>query len=341
MQTISFTEAAATQRTDGRITKLKRYTTRSIRKTAKTCDGSDQGGTGRRRHESVCRGEHHVQHGSVKIVTRPTIGRHTAALAAVIIGLVTGAAQAIAQDASSGAEPTTERQVLRFATTDDFPPFNARDEENALVGFNIDLAQAICLDLNRTCEITTYPWNTLFDVLARGQVDALIASHRINVETLSKADFTTPYFRTPGRFAARRDGGNLTVSPNGLDRESIGVARGTAHEAFIQTFFRTSRIERFESPEAARAALRDKKVKLIFDDGISLIFWINGTASRGCCDLAGGPYLEPLFFGDGIGIALRKGNRALRQELNQSLVSVRENGRMLELMQRYFPRRVY
>lgn len=243
--------------------------------------------------------------------------------------------------ATAQAPPPAERPVLRFATTDDFPPFNARDEDGALVGFNVDLAQAICLDLNRTCEIVTHPWEALFDVLAAGQADAVIASHRINVETIAKADFAAPYFRTPGRFAARRDGEALTVSPAGLDRKRIGVAKGTAHEAFIQTFFRTSDIVRFDTPEAARAALRDSEVNLIFDDGIGLVFWINGTASRGCCDLAGGPYLEPLFFGDGIGIAVKRGNRALKREINESLVAIREAGRMLELMQRYFPRRVY
>jgi polar amino acid transport system substrate-binding protein len=263
-----------------------------------------------------------------------------AALAVLALLWPAGELAAQTETAPAPAAPET-RAVLRFATTDDFPPFSARDEENALVGFNIDLAQAICLDLERTCEISTHAWGDLLDVLDRGQVDAVIASHRINVETLAKADFTTPYFRTPGRFAARRDGATLTVSPTGLDRRSIGVTKRTAHEAFIQTFFRTSNIVRFDTPEAARAALRDKKVDLIFDDGISLVFWINGTASRGCCDLAGGPYLEPLFFGDGIGIAVKRGNRTLRADLNEALIAVRENGRMLELMQRYFPRRVY
>ncbi|MEO1264867.1 MAG: transporter substrate-binding domain-containing protein [Pseudomonadota bacterium] len=252
---------------------------------------------------------------------------------------------AFAQDPDSAAQAQTRdsplnRVLIRFVTTDDFPPFNARDEDGVLVGFNVDLARALCLELDVTCEVTARPWNTLFGSLGR-DADAVIAAHRLNIETLAKADFTNPYFRTPGRFAGRRDGPKLTISPRGLDRRTIAVAKGTAHEAFIQTFFRTSQIRRFDTPEAARAALREKKVDVIFGDGIGLVFWINGSLSAGCCDLLGGAYLEPMFFGDGLAIAVAKGDARLRADLNRALLALRGNGRMLELLQRYFPRQIY
>lgn len=257
------------------------------------------------------------------------------ALALAVLGAAVG--PSLAQTEVTG----TARQELRFATSDDYPPFNARDERGTLVGFNVDLAQAICFELERRCEIASHDWNALFDVLNRGEVDAVIASHRVNAETLAKADFTRPYFHTPGRFVARRDGPALTISPAGLDRRRIGVAKGTAHEAFIQTFFRTSRIRRYDTPELARTALRNRDVDVIFGDAISLVFWINGTSSGGCCDLAGGAYFEPLFFGDGIAIAVKKDNREQRIELDGTLETLRKNGRILELMQRYFPRTIY
>ncbi len=265
----------------------------------------------------------------------------------IAIGLmVAGAWPALAQTspptdpAGNDAQPPLNRVIIRFVTTDDFPPFNARDEDGVLVGFNVDLARAICLELDVTCEVTAKRWDQLFPSLSR-DADAVIAAHRLNVETLTKADFTTPYFRTPGRFVGRRDGPKLTISPAGLDRRTVGVTRGTAHEAFIQTFFRTSRIVRFDTPEAARTALRERKIDVIFGDGISLIFWINGSLSAGCCDLVGGAYLEPMFFGDGLAIAVRQGDSRLRSDLNRALAALRENGRMVELLQRYFPRRVY
>lgn len=262
-------------------------------------------------------------------------------LGVVLIALASAVVPSQAQNGAAIADLPPEQVVLRFATTDDFPPFNAVDDQGVLVGFNIDLARAICVELDKTCEIRSLQWDELFPSLKRGDADAIIASHRVNLETLGEADFTRPYFRTPGRFAVRRDGSSLEVTPEGLDRRRIAVAKGTAHEAFLNTFFRTSRIIRYDTAEAAREALRNGDVDTLFDDGISVVFWINGSLSQSCCDLAGGPFLEPMFFGDGIAIAVAKGNRELRIEINQAIDRLRRNGRMQEFVQRYFPRRIF
>ena len=52
----------------------------------------------------------------------------------------------------------TRRVVIRFLTDSDFPPFNFYDEDGVLVGFNVDLARAICLELGTSCDIKARPW---------------------------------------------------------------------------------------------------------------------------------------------------------------------------------------
>jgi polar amino acid transport system substrate-binding protein len=230
---------------------------------------------------------------------------------------------------------------MRFLTTNDFPPFNFEDEDGVLTGFNVDLARAICLELNMPCDVGVRPWEQLFGALARRQADAVIAGHIVTATALASVDFTDRYLHTPGRFAGRRDGPALEITPDGLDGSRIGVAKGTTHEAFLQAFFRDSTIERFESPELTRDALMQKKVDVIFDDGISLNLWTNGTLSKECCELKGGPFLEPKYFGDGIAIVVAKNDRGLRAELNQALRRVRASGRFEELLLRYFPDRVF
>ena len=74
----------------------------------------------------------------------------------------------------------------------------------------------------------------------------------------------------------------------------------------------------------------------IFGDAISLAFWINGTDSGDCCAFSGGPFVESRYFGEGIGIAVRKGNDLLRQALNWALFRVWEKGRYTDLWLRYF-----
>jgi len=119
------------------------------------------------------------------------------------------------------------------------------------------------------------------------------------------------------------------------------VAKATTHEAYLQAFFPDSAIQSFETQELARDALMGGKVDLVFDDGVSLVLWINGEASKGCCELKGGPYLEPKYFGDGIAIAVAKNDWQLRGELNTALRKLRASGRFEELVLRYFPYRVF
>lgn len=239
------------------------------------------------------------------------------------------------------AEVAPRRVVIRFLTDSDFPPFNFYDEDGVLVGFNVDLARAICLELNTPCDIKARPWEELFPDMKRGEADAVIAAHKVTAAALSDVAFTERYFHTPGRFAGRKESPRVDMTPSGLDGKRIAVARGTAHEAFLKAFFRDSPLAIYENADLARQALTAGKVDFLFDDGISLAFWLNGTLSRQCCEMRGGPFLEPKFFGDGIAIAVPKNDPQIRHLLNKALDKVRASGRFDELVQRYFPVRIY
>jgi polar amino acid transport system substrate-binding protein len=242
--------------------------------------------------------------------------------------------------ADPGAQPP-KRVVIRFLTDSDFPPFNFYDEDGVLVGFNVDLARAICLELNTACDVKARPWDELFAGLKSGDADAVIAAHKVTSKALGEVAFTDRYFYTPGRFAARKEAGDLDISPAGLDGKHIAVAKGTAHEAYLKTFFRESPLAVFENADLAREALAAGKADLIFDDGISLAFWLNGTLSKQCCEMRGGPFLEPRYFGDGLAIAVPKSDREIRSLINDALRRVRTSGRYEELVQRYFPVRIF
>lgn len=273
-----------------------------------------------------------------------TVGAAALALFAI---LVLGPAPALSQSAKPGAQPAqeivepTRRVVVRFVTDSDFPPFNFYDEDGVLVGFNVDVARAICLELSTACDIKVRPWGELFLALKRGEADAVIASHAVTPQALAQVDFTDRYFHTPGRFVGKRDAEKVEITPDGLYGKRIEVAKGTTHEAYLRAFFRGSSIMLYENVDLARDALIQGKVDFVFDDGISLAFWLHGTASRSCCETKGGPYLEPKYFGDGVAIAVPKNDPQIKTLINQALTRLRENGRFQELVERYFPIAVY
>jgi len=249
-------------------------------------------------------------------------------------------APAAAPEAES-EQKLSRRAVIRFLTEGDYPPFNYLDEDNVLTGFNVDMARAICLELAAACDIQVRPWSELIPALRRGEVDAIIASHAISQNMLKAVDVTDRYYHTPGRFAGPRSVSRLDVTPEGLEGRKIAVAKGTAHEAYLRAFFSDSSIRAFETPELARDALITGAVDLLFDDGISLVFWLNGTASKGCCEFKGGPFSEPKYFGDGVGVVVGREDQQLKSLINAALKHIRTTGRYEELLLRYFPLRAF
>jgi polar amino acid transport system substrate-binding protein len=228
-------------------------------------------------------------------------------------------------------------QSIRFLTELDYPPFNYAGLDGNPVGFNVDLARQLCDEIKATCTIQARRFELLLDALDDNRGDAVIASIAITPATRRRADFTDPYYRTPARFVARADSPIGDVLPELVEGKKIAVVAGTAHEAFLKEMFTAAEVRSYANNEAAREALRNKDVDLLFGDGVALAFWLNGSDSAGCCVFRGGPFLESRYFGEGVGIAVKRGNELLRQTLNWALFRDWEKGGFTDLWLRYFP----
>jgi polar amino acid transport system substrate-binding protein len=226
--------------------------------------------------------------------------------------------------------------VVRFLTETDYPPFNFAGADGNPAGFNVDFAKLLCDEIKVTCTIQMRRFETLIDSLAANRGDAVIASMAVTPAIRAKVDFTDPYYRTPARFVSRRDSVMDNVRPEYLEGKRIGVIAGSSHEIYLKSFFTDAEIVSYPNDDAVRQALRRGEVNLIFGDAISLSFWINGTDSADCCAFSGGPFLESRYFGEGIGIAVRRGNDVLRQALNWAMFRVWEKGQYTDLWLRYF-----
>lgn len=226
---------------------------------------------------------------------------------------------------------------IRFLTEDDYPPFNFLLADGQVAGFNIDLARAICAELELPCTIQRRSWELLIPSLEDNSGDAIIASLAINDETRKQVDFTAPYLLTPGRFAMRADTTLKSASPATLGDRTVAVVGGSRHEAFLKAFYPGVTIVPFETPGLARNALKNGRVQALFGDAITLSFWLNGAEAAGCCAFKDGPFTDPRYFGDGVGVAVKKGNVQLRRALDYALARLARRGAFGEIYLKYFP----
>jgi polar amino acid transport system substrate-binding protein len=234
--------------------------------------------------------------------------------------------------------PDTSRiSQIRFLTEFDYPPFNYAGPDGNPAGFNVELARLICEELKIQCTIQLRRFDTLLQALGENRADAVIASLAVTPETRQRVDFSDPYYRVPARFVTRRDSTLGDVIPEALEGKKVAVVGKTAHEEYLKTFFTGADVRSYSTMELARDALRKGDADLVFGDGVALAFWLNGTDSAGCCKFVGGPFTESRYFGEGVGIAVRRGNDTLRQAFNWALFRLWDKGRFTDLWLRYFP----
>lgn len=233
---------------------------------------------------------------------------------------------------------TSAIHLIRFITADDYFPFNFAQADGSLAGFNVDLARAVCDELKIACTIQARRWDTLDAVLAENKGDALIAALAATPQTREKMDFTAPYFVLPGRFVVRTDHApGEAATPEKMGEAKVGVVAGSAHEAWLRRFFPRLNLVSFAGIEAARAALAKEDVDAVFGDAAALAAWMGGPASKNCCSFFGGPFLDAEYFGEGLSIAVRRNNAALRRALDYALARLAERGVYAELYLKYFP----
>ena len=237
------------------------------------------------------------------------------------------------------AKPDTSAiRLIRFLATDDYPPFDFALPDGALTGFSVDLARAVCEELQVACTVQARRWDTLAGALAENKGDALIAGLAVTERSREKFAFTRPYMLLPGRFVVRAGKAPAeAATPEKLAATRTGVVKDSAHAAWLEVYFPKLALTRYDSVDAQREALAKGEVDAIFGDGVSLAGWLNGSGSKACCAFLGGPFIDRAYFGEGLAIAVRKNNPALRQALDYGLARLAERGVYAELYLKYFP----
>jgi polar amino acid transport system substrate-binding protein len=266
------------------------------------------------------------------------VGVYLAFAAIILSALLTPAhAQLLPDHADPDARemlPGSQIPAIRFLTTPDFPPFNYRDGNGDLIGFNIDLARRICAEVDVACTIQAWPWDQVGNALAESQGDALIAGVAMTPENAERFDFSSVYLALPGRFVSQADAIEA-FRVDALAGERVAVRSGSAHAQFMTRYLPSAEQVGFDSEIEALDAVKSGSVDAYFGDAMRASFWLNDNLA--CCGFAGAAYFRPHLFGEGLTIAVPAGNDPVRHAIDWALVRLAENGALDELYLRWFP----
>lgn len=230
--------------------------------------------------------------------------------------------------------------TLRLAVEGNYAPFSTVDKKGNLSGFDVDIARALCGQLEVKCVLVRRDWAAIQDGILGtrpglwNDVDAVVASVSISDGRRATTDFTRPYYHVPARFVHRKDGKVEVIGT--LKGRTVAVQQHTTHDKFVSSRFPEARILRLASVTEVGRAVAEGKAELGFGDALALQTGPMSGKGGAALEFTGPNFNEPGWFGHGAGVAVRKGNAALRDRLEKALEAIRQSGRYQEIASRYF-----
>ena len=236
--------------------------------------------------------------------------------------------------------PAIAADPLRIGVEGAYPPFSYVEADGTLAGFDIDIANALCAAMDRQCEMVQQEWDGMIPALKAHKFDAIVASMSITEERKRQVDFTNKYYQTPARVVAPK-GADFTDTPDGLAGKRLGVQRGTTHQCYAEKMFPKAELVLYGTQEEVFKDLAIGRLDAQLSD--SLIAKEGFLDKPEGADFAflGTDHLDVECYGEGVGIAVRKGDDALREALNAAILKIREDGTYKTINDKYFPFDIY
>jgi len=229
-------------------------------------------------------------------------------------------------EAEVSGEATAGDDVLKMATSAEFPPFESRDEEGNFEGFDIDLAHLIAEELGYDLEIDDMKFDGLIGALQADRVDMVLAGMSMTEERRENVDFSQEYHRSGEMFLSLKDDPFENIE--NLDGKVVGVQLGTIQEEGAEKLQEEYDfdIQKLDDSNVLIQELKSKRIDVAYMDTEVAVGYKNAQ------DLFA--IKDPTSASPGMGIAFPKGSD-LVDDVNDILDEFEEDGTMEELRDKW------
>lgn len=225
-------------------------------------------------------------------------------------------------------------EKIRIGTEGAYPPFNAVDKDGNLVGFDVDIAKALCTEMKADCTFVKQDWDGIIPALLARKFDAIVASMSITEDRKKAVDFSERYYTNKLQFIGKT-GMPLDVSLAGLKGKTVGAQRATISGDWLEKNREGASLRLYDTQENAYLDLSSGRLDGILADVFVNDTWLKSDAGKEF-EFKGAPVFE----NDLIGIAIRKGD-PLRTKLNAAIKAIVANGTYAKINAKYFAVTIY
>jgi len=240
----------------------------------------------------------------------------------------------------AAASPALAQETLRIGVEGAYPPFSFKQPDGTLAGFDIDIAQALCAEMARECTLVEQEWDGMIPALKARKFDAIVASMSITDERKRQIDFSDKYYKTPARVVAKK-GVELAGTAEGLAGKRIGVQRGSTHQCYAEKTFPDAEIVLYGTQEEVFRDLALGRIDVELSDPLIAQESFLSKPEGAEFTFLPGDHTDVECYGEGVGIAVRKGDDELRDALSAAITAIREDGTYAKINDKYFPFDIY
>ena len=230
-----------------------------------------------------------------------------------------------------------EWKKIRIGVEGAYPPFSKVTPDGKLVGFDIDIANALCEEMGAECTMVQQDWEGIIPGLLARKYDAIIASMTITEQRKKHVAFTKPYANTPAKFACKK-GSGIEINKASLKGKSVGVQRATIHADIVKAEFGdVVDLKLYATQDEASLDAVAGGVDLLLADAVAMNEGFLKTDQGKNWEFVGPDYTGP----GGAGIAIRKDDKDLVAAFNKALAAILANGTYKKINDKYFDFNVY
>lgn len=250
-------------------------------------------------------------------------------------------APAAAPAPAPAAAPAPAMAELKVAIDPTYEPFTFKTADGKPTGFDVDIANALCAQIKRTCVFVEQPWDGMIPGLIAKKYDVIISSMSITEERLAQVDFSEKYYNTPSRVVLKKT--VKYTDPASIKGKKIGVLKASTQEKYAQGELAPAGVK-VVSYDAQDQVYLDIKAGRLDGTVADVLEVAGGFLSKdggGAYETKGEDLYIPKYFGTGAGVALAKGQDALKAEISAAIKAIRDNGAYKAINDKYFKFDVY
>ncbi len=219
------------------------------------------------------------------------------------------------------------KTTVRVATEASYPPFETVDEKTKnLVGFDIDLMNAIAQKEGFTVEYKNTPFDSVLAGIATCQFDAAISAITITEERKQKMNFSDSYIDAGQIVTVRADNTDIN-GPADLKGKKISVQLGTTGEIEAKKI-EGATVKPFDTVDLAFLELQNGQVDAAIVDNPTTLVYV--TRFKDKIKTVGTPFTDEHY-----GIAVCQKNTDLLNKINAGIAALKSDGTLQKLQDQW------